>query len=92
MSDTKRRLNVLQGTSVMEGTTCFAMHAAHNVDCQRRGCKQWIHNAAGHNCVLISVQQHGSHTFQAISEIYEMTRMRIYQIEQEVLMRLKASS
>jgi len=76
---------------VVDGTTCFAVHNANNVDCNRRRCPQWISYGKGHNCVMIAAQE-GPHTLQEIGEIYELSRMRICQIEKSIFEKIRKSS
>jgi len=89
----KKRLTIIQeGPSrVVEGTTCFEAQARFNVDCQRKQCPQWIPFAEGHNCVLIAAQD-GPHTLQTIGQIYGLTRMRICQIEKEILEKIREAA
>lgn len=95
MQDTKRRLKVLDGSKetakVMDGTTCFAVHAQNEVDCQRQKCPHWIPHPEGHNCVMIAAQN-GSHTLQKIGQIYGLTRMRICQIEKALFEKIRTIS
>jgi len=93
MQDNKKRLNVIttDASKVMNGTTCFELQAQYQVDCQRQRCRHWISNPEGHNCVLIAVQN-GPHTLQKIGQIYDLTRMRICQIEKEIFEKIRNSS
>ncbi len=74
--------------SIVSGTTCFEVQATHNVNCQRKRCRQWINHNEGHNCVLITARR-GSHTLQEIGKIYVLTRMRICQIEKEIIEKVR---
>lgn len=92
MQENKKRLPVVQGhassNKVVDGTTCFAVHAAADVDCQRKKCQHWLDHPEGHNCVMISAQQ-GTHTLQKIGQIYGLTRMRICQIEKGIFEKIR---
>jgi len=90
MQDSKKHLNVVKGdpSRVVEGTTCFDAQAQNKVDCQRKRCSHWIPYTEGHNCVLIAAQD-GPHTLQTIGQIYGLTRMRICQIEKEILGKIR---
>ncbi len=90
MKPGKKKLTVVQsdGSKVLDGTTCFAMHAEHGVDCQRKRCQHWIAHSEGHNCVIITAQN-GPHTLQKIGQIYELTRMRICQIEKNIFEKIR---
>lgn len=98
MQEGKRRLNVIQPndengkrSSVVNGTTCFAIQSRNNVDCQRQKCQQWIDHPEGHNCVIIAAQE-GPHTLQKIGQIYGLTRMRICQIEKGIFEKIRKVS
>jgi hypothetical protein len=62
------------------GTTCFAEHKAHNVACQRTNCKNWLQFDEKQNCSLIAAED-GPYTLEDIGKIFNLTRMRICQIE-----------
>ncbi len=95
MKESKRRLNVIsgkaEGSHVVEGTTCFAAHAKYSVNCQRERCPQWIKHSESHNCVLLAAQE-GPHTLQKIGQIYDLTRMRICQIEKGIFEKIREVS
>lgn len=95
MQESKRRLKVIQGKTegnhIVEGTTCFAVQAKHKVNCQRQKCPQWIPHSENHNCVILAAQQ-GPHTLQKIGQIYNLTRMRICQIEKGIFEKIREVS
>lgn len=95
MEQNKKHLRVVQDTGptnqVIEGTTCFAVHAQYDVDCQRKKCPHWLAFPEKHNCVLIAAQD-GPHTLQTIGQIYGLTRMRICQIEKGIFEKVKQNS
>ena len=69
---------------------CFELHESKNVSCRKKDCKNWINCQEGLNCVLISSKD-GPKTLQEIGEIFDLTRMRICQIEKSILGKLKSS-
>lgn len=79
-----KTLNVVQEKS----TTCFSLHEEHNVSCQKDLCKNWIDYKSGKNCVLITAKS-GPKTLQEIGEIYDLTRMRICQIEKNIYRKIR---
>jgi len=92
MQENKKHLKVVQNEhKVVDGTTCFAVHAKADVDCQRSRCPHWISYAKGHNCVHIAAQD-GPHTLQHIGQIYGLTRMRICQIEKSIFEKIRNNS
>lgn len=82
----KRNLNIVNNSE----NTCFSIHAKHNINCKKQSCKQWINNCESNNCVIIGANQ-GQHTLQKIGQIFDVSRMRICQIEQEIINKLKES-
>ena len=71
-------------------TTCFEIHSSKNSACQKEECKNWINCKKDLNCVLISAKS-GPKTLQEIGEILNLTRMRICQIEKNILIKLRES-
>jgi len=67
----------------VEGLTCFGEHSKHGVACNRKTCRHWIPFEKGKNCTLIAAQG-GPMTLQEIGKIYDLTRMRICQIEKSI--------
>ena len=70
--------------------TCFFNHAKHNVGCNKQTCKQWINNEKSNNCVIIATTK-GPHTLDEIGKIFDLTRMRICQIEKDIMGKLASS-
>lgn len=93
MQQGKRHLKIIKENNerVVDGTTCFAAHSKFGVDCQRQRCQNWISHPKGHNCVMIAAQE-GPHTLQQIGEIYELSRMRICQIEKSIFEKIRKIS
>ena len=94
MQNKKQHLNVLNIKSdneIIEGITCFAIQAKHNVCCQRTKCQHWIEHSKDNNCVMIAAQK-GPKTLQEIGQIYNLTRMRICQIEKSISEKIKKIS
>jgi hypothetical protein len=95
MQEGKRRLSVIQGSGtdgrIVEGTTCFAVQSHYGIDCQRQGCQHWIPHSESHNCVILAAQD-GPHTLQKIGQIYNLTRMRICQIEKGIFEKIRKVS
>jgi len=91
--DNKKHLNVVKDepSRVVDGTTCFAVQAQCGVSCQRKRCPHWIPCEEEHNCVMIAAQN-GPHTLQKIGQIYDLTRMRICQIEKAIFEKIRKIS
>ena len=74
---------------VVEGTTCFAEHQKRNLTCSKTSCRQWMDCKGSLNCAIVGATQ-GEHTLQQIGDIFDVTRMRVCQIEKSILTDLTA--
>ena len=69
---------------ILKGTSCFNEHKKRNLSCAKKDCRYWV-NSKGHlNCALIGAKK-GPLTLQEIGGIFDVTRMRICQIEKSIL-------
>jgi len=82
-STKKRKLKLIDERS------CFNLHESYNVACQKKSCKNWISYDEGKNCVVIASKA-GPKTLQEIGKIYNLTRMRICQIEKNIYQKVKS--
>lgn len=74
---------------VVVGTTCFAEHEKRNVSCEKKICRQWMQSSCNMNCALIAAKQNEEGlTLQQIGDIFEVTRMRICQLEKASLQKV----
>ena len=77
-----------KSSTVVKGTTCFSMHSKYGADCNKKDCDNWVNNKNDHNCILLTAQS-GPKTLLEIGEIYDLTRMRICQIEKNIYKKLR---
>ena len=95
MQREKRHLKIIQQNEKhaepVKGTTCFSVHEQYSVDCNRKGCQNWIAHPEKQNCVLIAAHD-GPYTLQKIGQIYNVSRMRICQMEKEIFEKIRAVS
>lgn len=75
---------------VLQDKTCFSLQEFHKVNCQRKSCSNWIRNIESNNCIIVAAKS-GPKTLQEIGKIYNLTRMRICQIEKNVYEKIKLS-
>lgn len=68
---------------------CFEYNKEKNINCNKKECKHFIKCKEINNCAIISAQE-GPKTLQEIGEIFNVTRMRICQIEKDILKKIKA--
>ena len=68
----------------VKNTSCFSEHQKLNVSCSKRSCRYWIDCNKFNNCSIIGAKK-GPLTLQEIGDIFNVTRMRICQIEKVIL-------
>lgn len=71
-------------------TTCFKAHKSLNKDCKIKKCRYWHDLEISNNCI-INASQEKIYTLQEIGDMFDITRMRICQIEKLALKKLKTS-
>jgi len=67
---------------------CFEEYEKQCFTCEKVSCKYWISSSKNYNCTIIASKK-GPHTLQEIGDIFNVTRMRICQIEKSIFQKLK---
>jgi len=80
-----KKLSVLKN-NIIKDTTCFQAHKQYNANCSKTICKFWINNPQTNNCILIAAEK--PMTLHEIGQIFNLTRMRICQIEKNAKIKL----
>ena len=82
MNEKKKRKGKSARDLPIENLTCFKAHAQLNTACKNDECRYWkeMDNTSHHNCVILAAKD-GPMTLQQVGDIFNVTRMRICQIE-----------
>jgi|19_taG_2_1085344.scaffolds.fasta_scaffold08699_8 DNA-directed RNA polymerase sigma subunit (sigma70/sigma32) len=81
---TNRKNNSLH---VIDNTTCFSEHKKRNLSCANKDCRLWLNSEDSLNCTVLACNS-GPKTLQEIGELFNVTRMRICQIEKSIMSKL----
>jgi DNA-directed RNA polymerase sigma subunit (sigma70/sigma32) len=57
--------------------------------CNRENCRHWIDYSEDLNCSVIAAEDHGPMTLDEISKRLDMTLVRVKQIQDEALIKMK---
>lgn len=68
---------------------CFAAHSNKKVDCKNKKCRYWHKNVS--NSCVINESQDRTLTLQEIGDLFDITRMRVCQIEKKAIEKIKKS-
>ncbi len=69
---------------------CFAAHKNLNKDCINKNCRYWEDIEHSNKCI-INASQEKTYTLQEIGDIFNITRMRICQIEKNSIEKIKSN-
>jgi hypothetical protein len=61
--------------------TCFGVHKDFCVSCEKSQCRYWQNMSGKYQNCIINAANEGPLTLQDVGEIFNVTRMRICQIE-----------
>lgn len=77
---------------IVEGMTCFAAHKEAGRLCEKTSCRYWhaMESEKHHNCIILAART-GPFTLQEVGDMFNVTRMRICQIEKAAKQFLKTS-
>jgi len=70
---------------------CYDVHKRCNVECDKKECRLWIDYENDLNCTVVAVanNNHGSMTLREIADRMGVSFVRIKQIENKILEKLK---
>ena len=75
----------------LKDMTCFDAHKKKNKSCLNKNCRYWhdLSNTSHSNCILNVVNEKESYTLQEVGDLFNITRMRVCQIEKSILEKLR---
>lgn len=78
---------------ILKNTTCFAQHEKYNVSCDKKICRQWMESEKNLNCALLAAKNYDQGMIlEDVGKIFNVTRMRVCQIEKSTLNKLNSNS
>lgn len=84
-------LNLIEDEPIIKNETCFNLHKSLFTTCEYSECRYWQNmGGSDQNCVINAASQ-GPFTLQEVGDIFDVTRMRICQIEKAAKQLLKFS-
>lgn len=69
---------------------CFEEHKSKNKSCQIDSCRYWHNLSCSQNCIINKVNSQEDLTLQEVGELFNITRMRVCQIEKAALEKLRS--
>ena len=68
--------------------TCYSFYDKLNIECKKMSCRQWIPSEQDLNCTILSART-GPKTLQKIGDIFNLTRMRVCQLEKSIVKKIQ---
>ena len=68
---------------------CFNYHKQNMEICGNKDCRYWIQKENEQNCCINLLSQRKTMTLEEIGKIFNVTRMRICQIEKKAIQKIK---
>ena len=68
---------------------CYNHHQQTGKLCNKKKCRYWIQSKKSQNCCINASKQNEKITLQDIGDIFNVTRMRICQIEKIAIKKIK---
>ena len=67
---------------------CFNYHKKNKKKCNKKSCRYWVHYNDCQNCSIICSSKR-KFTLEEIGNMFNVTRMRICQIEKNAIKKIK---
>ncbi len=69
--------------------TCFYYQQKMNKCCQKKECRYFQNNIPESQNCIINKSNEKEHTLEEIGNIFEISRMRICQLEKQIILKIK---
>lgn len=69
--------------------TCFYYHKEQNKPCQKESCRYYQSNLNDSQNCIINKSNEKQHTLEEIGNIFDISRMRICQLEKQIIGKIK---
>ena len=67
---------------------CFQAYQKYDVACDKKSCRYWVNSNCDLNCAIIASTT-SPKTFEEIASMYNLTKMRICQIQHNAVAKIK---
>ena len=68
---------------------CFEHNKLNNETCKQTECRYWIKCKEEKNCAILASKNNEKLTLEDVGKLFDVTRMRICQIEKVAITKLK---
>jgi len=68
---------------------CYNYNKKFNFNCEKNNCRYWLNKKSSNNCCLIASNENDQITLEEIGSVFNVTRMRICQIEKKAIQKIK---
>ncbi len=68
---------------------CYKHHATNKENCIKNDCRYWINSSSCQNCCIVASLDEEKFTLEEIGKIFNVTRMRICQVEKIAINKIK---
>ncbi len=68
---------------------CYKHHSINSSPCKKNSCRYWVESEICQNCTIIGASLDKKFTLEEIGKIFDVTRMRICQVEKIAIEKIK---